>query len=409
MLLSWRAYICYRNSAKSDGRLAYFLSLMAFLCSLLAKSATVFNPAALLLYDYCFSERGQRAKLLDKIPFFVLALAAGLLALQSQSPDVTGWSGLDYGGRSAWHGGGPWATLLTMMPVLCSYVRMILWPSGLSAVYSPVIYRSFELPVAAAFIFLLFIGWMIYRLYRAERSAGYWPLFSLLALVPVVQIVPLVTLMNDRYLYFPMIGVAVLGGIGAVALERWMNEKVALGLSLVILLLLALASSERAGVWKNSRALWNDAVKKVPGKFDAWEGLGEAYHLSEPVMLKEAEYAYSRAFALYSSGPVNLFNLARVKLAQGEDERGLVLLQRLLKINPEHVMGWAALGDIYAKRQNYIAAAKVYKRAETLQPDAIEVNLRLYSLYSATGDTVAARFYQERVLALGGNVPVLNP
>lgn len=408
MLLSWQAYICYRNSSQ-EGRLAYFLSIAAFLCSLLAKSATVFFPIALLLNDYCFSARGQRAKLLDKIPYFVLALAAALLALRSQSPDVTGWSGLDYGGRSTWHGGSPWATLLTMMPVLCSYLRMILWPSGLSAVYSPVIYKTLEFQVVAAFLLIFFIGWMIYRLFRTDCSAGYWPLFSLLALLPVVQLVPLVTLMNDRYLYFPMIGLAALGGIGTVTLKRWVNEKVALGLVLVILLLLALASYDRAGIWKNSKTLWTDAVKKSPEKFDAWEGLGEANHLSEPVRLRDAEYAYSRAFALYSSGPVNLFNFAKVKLLLGEEARGQALLQRLLKINPEHVMGWAALGDSYASRQNYSAAAKAYKTAETLQPDALEVNLRLYGLYTATGEVVAAKYYQGRVLKLGGNISILNP
>jgi hypothetical protein len=409
MLLSWWGYICSRNSAKGGWGHAYFLSVAAFLCSLLSKSATVFFPIALVLYEGCFPATERRSKLLDKIPFLVLSLVAALLAMHSQSHDVKGLGSLDYGGRSSWHGGTPWTTFLTMLPVLCSYLRMIVWPSGLSADYSPAIYTSIGMPVIAALIVLLCCAWLVCRLYRVNRRIGYWPLFSILAILPVVQIVPLVTLMNDRYLYFPMIGVAALGGTGAIVLKRLCPEKVASGITLVVLLLLALVSYERSGVWKNSRTLWIDATQKVPDKHEAWEGLGEAYHFSVPVMLKDADYAYSRAFALYSSDQMNLFNLARVKLQQGDDERGMTLLQRLLKINPEHVMGWAAFGDIYVKQQKYREAENAYKRAETLQPEAVEVTLRLYRLYVTTGDIAAARLYYERFLVLGGDISALNP
>lgn len=397
MLISWWAYLRYRRPGELCSRRFYLLSLAAFACSLLSKSAAVFFPAALLLYDFCCTDREQRLKLLDKMPFFVLALAAALLTLLSQSPEVTGWSGLDYGGRSQWHGGSPWATLLTMLPVLCSYLRMIVCPFGLSVVYSPEIFKTVAPPVVAAFCSLLVIGGLAWRLYRRDRCAGYWPIFSGLAIMPVLQLVPLVTIMNDRYLYFPMIGVAALGGFGAVALGRRCGEKAAWGATLVILLLLMVSSFERVAVWQDSRTLWRDAIKKVPGKFDAWEGLGEAYHLSQPVLLNEAEHAYARAFAIYSSSPVNLFNFARVKLAQGDEDRGLILLQRLLTVNPAHVMGWAALGDIYLGRSDFQRAESAYLQAERLQPEALQVKELLIELYQRSGKLEKARDYRDRL------------
>ena len=405
MLLSWAAYIRYRNSTEKRGGLAYFVSVAAFLCSLLSKSASVFFPVALLLYDYCFIE-GRKSRLFDKIPFFILAGAAAVLAIQSQSPEVTGWSGIDHGGRRSWHGGSPWATLLTMIPVFCSYLRMLVWPAGLSAVYAPSVHLTPDLTVLLSTLMVMAAVYLSWRLYRFDRRFGYWPFFSLVAILPVSQIIPLVTLMNDRYLYFPMIGVAALGGAGVMAIRGILNERMTLSISILLLMALALTSFQRAGVWKSSRTLWSDAVRKVPGKYDAWEGLGEAYHLSAPVDLKAAEVAYSRAFALYSSNPDNLYNLARVRSEQGDDGKGTVLLKKLLQLNPEHVKGWAVLGDIYFKNGLFKKAEQAYRSAEVLQPEAVEVSLRLGNLYLSEGDFAKARSYFDRAGVQDGEQPL---
>lgn len=403
MLIAFAGYVVYRNSSAGRSRLAYCVSVAAFICSLLSKSASVFFPVALVLYDYCFCAGWRKVRLTDKTPFLFFAGAAALLAVQSQSPGVTGWSGIDYGGRTSWHGGSPWATFLTMIPVLLDYLRIIVWPSGLSAIYAPSLHTTLDITVLSSIPVLLTVIMLSWRIYRYDRRTGYWVLFSVLALLPVSQIIPLVTLMNDRYLYFPMIGVAALGGAGAVALRAKTGVMVSAGASLVLVMILAIMSFQRAEVWKNSRTLWSDAAHKVPEKFEVWEGLGEAYQQSEPVSLPAAEYAYSRAFALYSSGPNNLFNLARVKLAQGDVRKAVVLLQKLLKINPQYVTGWAELGDIWLNQRHYSRAEHAYKIAESLQPEAIEVNIRLFRLYSVSGDSAKAKYYSERVENLGGN------
>jgi hypothetical protein len=407
MLLAWLAYISYRSAAGSTGRFAYAASLAAFFCSLLAKSATVFFPVALLLYDYCFFAEKRKPGQLDKIPFFIVAGAAALLAMHSQSPDVSGWSGTDFGGRRSWNGGNPWTTLCTMLPVFCRYLGMIFWPAGLSALYKPLVRTAPDLTVLLATTIIIATSWLCWRLFRRERRFGYWPLFAVLAIAPVSQIIPIITLMNDRYLYFPLLGAAALGGVGFALLQKRINRRVLTGTGLLLLLALSAVSWHRAGVWKNSRTLWKDVVSKNPQNFDAWEGLGEAYHLAAPVSLHDAEYAYGRAFALYSSGPNNLFNLASVKLAQGDGEKGLSLLQRLVRVKPDYVMAWAVLGDIYVERRLYPAAENAYRMAEKLQPEAIEVNERLFRFYTFAGDAAKAAHYAARVESLGGELPDL--
>jgi len=395
MLLAWLLY-CRSRETEAGSRSCYAAAVVSFLLSLLAKSATVFFPLALLFYEICFASGGKRGRALRLLPFFLLAGLFSLVAMQSQSPDVTGWSGLDHGGRRDWHGGSPWATLLTMLPVFCAYLRLLLWPAGLSAIYDPQIHTSMDGTVLACAALLGFLAFLAWRLCRIDRRLGYWPLFSLLAILPVSQLVPIITLMNDRYLYFPMIGAAALAGAGVSYVDGRLGKRggrLFHAVIVAILLALAVTSHLREAVWQNSRTLWQDAAGKVPARFDVWEGLGEAWQMLSPPRPAEAERAYLRAFSLYSSSPNNLYNLATLYVSQGNMVRGEALLQRLLRLRPEHVMGWAALGDIHLARGDYRGAEDAYKRAESLQPEALQVAGKLANLYLVSGELEKARTY----------------
>lgn len=400
MLVAWLLYCRSRESAGWKRRACYAASLAGFLFSLLAKAATVFFPCALLLYELCFVSGARRGRCLRLLPFFSLSVVVSLVTLLSQSADVSGWSGIDHGGRAGWHGGSPWATFLTMLPVFCTYLRLLLWPSGLSAIYDPPIHTAVDPTVLGCAVLLLLVAMLAWRLCRPDRRLWFWLLFIILAILPVAQLVPLITLMNDRYLYFPMIGAAALAGAGSAYLRDARSGKFAsfvTSLALLLGVLLAAASLQRVGVWQNSRTLWRDAAAKVPARFDVWEGLGEAYHLSLPVEPDNALRAYRRAFSLYSSNPNNLYNLATLYAQVKDQARAELLLHRLLRLKPEHVMGWAALGDIHLGRAEYREAEYAYRRAESLQPDALQVAGKLGELFLRSGNLAKARLYYGRL------------
>src|SRR6185295_12523559 len=62
----------------------YFLTLLFFLFSLLSKGQAVTFPAVLLLIDYFLRRRLTKEILLEKIPFFILAVAFGIVAIYAQ-------------------------------------------------------------------------------------------------------------------------------------------------------------------------------------------------------------------------------------------------------------------------------------------------------------------------------------
>jgi tetratricopeptide (TPR) repeat protein len=407
MLFFLAAWLCYNRFREAvpgaKSRLYYLAALASFVLALLSKSVAVIFPLVLILFDVCFPRGGQRFRLLDKLPFVLLSGGAVVLSLVSQMPDDNVWGG--GGGRVAgYHGGSLLATLYTMLPVLCRYLVMVVFPTGLRAEYDAPIHQSLDAAVAWALCALLAVGLMQVQLFRVDRRLGFWALLFWVGLLPVSQIVPLVTLMNDRYLYFPLLGAAALIGIGTSYVCRPLEGRYLVHFRCFVVslfILLSAASFQRVAVWNNAITFWQDAVMKNPARVSSWEKLGEAYHVLEPSNPAEAEQAYRRALQLDPSSEITLYNLGILYTQQGEFETARVFLTRLLEINPEHVMGLTALGDVEAGKGRYAEAEQAYLTAYSLQPDAVQVMRALGSLSIVMGQYGRARSWYAAIEGKG--------
>ncbi|MBC8017598.1 MAG: tetratricopeptide repeat protein [Verrucomicrobia bacterium] len=392
-LLAWEGYLRHREADPGRGKLAYSTSLVAFALSLLAKSMTVVFPLLLIAYDRWFCLDNNRFRLKDKIPFF---LAAGLFAgltIYAQTPEVGA------GGRAGYHGGSPWATMLTMLPVFCRYLGMLVWPAALSAEYAPPIHHTVDATVLAAALLLVCVTLLAVRVYRVDRRSAFWIFFFWIGLLPVSQIVPMIFLMYDHYLYLPMMGVAALCGAAAVWLRKRLGQDCRVLLCLLALPLLALSvvSSQRLPVWQNPLTLWGDAVAKEPASGKAWGNYGEILMLSGQV--DAARRAYERGTALDPSNTQILDGLGNLYTSSGELDKGLAVFHKLLEIKPYYVTGWAGLGTNHLKRGDYLEAEKAYKHALDLQPEAWQVIMLQGNLALIQRRLDLARDYYHRVEA----------
>ncbi|MBT0652304.1 tetratricopeptide repeat protein [Geomobilimonas luticola] len=400
-LMAWERYCSYRDGETERRGWAYAASVVAFVLALLAKSAAVILPVVLVVHDRCFGMGVRRARWLDKVPYLAFAGIVAAVALHSQLPNdqVMGEGG---GRATGYHGGSPLATFFTMLPIFCRYLGQLVWPFGLSAEYDPAIHRTPDLTVIGAGLVFAGMVWLAVRLYRNNRQYGFWPIYILIAFLPVSQVVPLVTLMNDRYFYFPLVGAAALAGIGAVQLRQWLGERRKGWLYpvlLVPLVFLSYCSFQRAAVWRNAVTLWRDAVTKTTHKASTWERLGEACHYANQPLREEAERAYRRALELDPKFDLSWYNLGVLHTEMGEYDKAFASLGSLLKNNPTHVMGLAALGDVHFARKEYLAAERAYKRANSLQPEAMQVVMLLGGVAFAQGKLDEARDYFRRVEA----------
>jgi protein O-mannosyl-transferase len=269
-LTSIHAYLSYADGGIVKGKSYYVASISAFIASLLSKAITVIMVPVLLLYDHCFATKSTwRQRIVDKLPFVLATIIISLLTYISQTP-----------GRGPYFGGSPLATAYTMLPIFVRYLRMVVWPTGLCASYTLPIRTAVDLHVisSAAFFVVLLTG-SVY-VYRVRRDLFFWFVLFFIGLIPVSQVIPILTLINDRYLYFPMIGASVC--LSAVSLKVIDTAKPIIKVAslcglLIILVAMSYLTVIQAKVWESSITLWSDVTSKYPDDSDAWNALGDAY------------------------------------------------------------------------------------------------------------------------------------
>ena len=300
-LISFYLYVLYKEKEMQPRIGLYLASLASFALSLLSKSVAVVAPVAFLLYDICYlNNRSIRSLLADKVPFLLIAGLFGIVAVQSHSAQLQG-------GVTSYHGGSFFATVLTMLPVLVRYLTKVFWPADLSAYYDLPIKTSvdFEVAGAALIVALLFLVGIV--TYRRKREMFFWFVTFFLFLLPVSQIIPIVTLMNDRYLYFPMLGATVFLGmalfrdVGWVELRALWKYIPAVSFSILAVAACSAATLHRIPVWKNSFTLWSDAIKKSPDVALTHDCFGEG--LLEQGQIEKAIKEFETALKLEPNLP----------------------------------------------------------------------------------------------------------
>lgn len=408
-LLSFILYINARQKGRAP-RTSYLLSGLAFMLALLSKSVAVVLPFCLLLYELCIPHESnplRRKALFRLMPYLAIAVLASTFTIFTQSAEFDG-------GRTGYHGGSLSATILTMSTVLARYLFMLVWPAGLSAVYLPDVKTTLDLEVLLSTSLIAAIiagGWF---LWKQHRLAFIWYGIFFLGLAPVSQIIPLVTLMNDRYLYLPMIGAAGLAGFLASRAERLKQPHrfISYGVLICLALSLAVAAHIRASVWRDSISLWSDTAVKQPDSKMVLSALAESYHNAGRV--DEALTAYRQTFSLLGefADPRQeikaLNNMAVILMDRGLLAEAEPLLSRLVSKYPDNTNGYINLGHYYTSSGKSEHARNVYRQLLLIAPGMPTALMRLGQLEMDSGRLKQAREFFMQALANGGNGPDLQ-
>lgn len=387
-LLAIHCYYSYRNAKGKTDKKQYALALFFFACALLTKSVTVVLPAILLLYDLSISRRSLLQAVPDKLPFIALAFMAGVLAMLSQSAEYGG------GGRAAFHGGGVWQTLLTMLPVFVSYMRIALFPSGLSIVYAPEIKTSIDAEVMFALVILSAFTGVGYWLYKRQRVGFFWYASIPVGILPVSQLVPLVTMMNDRYLYFPMLGWAACFGFLVQYLAARLDvcwKKAVISCFILVVALYGVASFQRSKVWRSSYTLWQDAAEKQPGSAIAWLVLGEEQVRKGDSI--SAEKSFNHAFGICRGVECHhvLEKLATLYIQSRRYDKAEKNADELIRRFPQSANGYILKGSLKYQDSQLAEAEKLFIKGVSLDPKQPSALNALGNIYLATGRPADAR------------------
>ncbi len=191
--------------------------------------------------------------------------------------------------------GGSLSMVFSIQPRIWAFlVRMVFWPSGLSADYVPQNITWITLPLAVGILAVFLIGQGV--LAWKSRTAALGAAIFWLGLAPVSNFIPIFRPVADRFLYLPLAGLAMT----LAGLLVWMSSRRSFpalaALAGVLFAALAVLSWQRQTVFANSLNLWSDTLAKSPYSDTAANNLGWA--LVEAKSCESALTAFEKALNL---------------------------------------------------------------------------------------------------------------
>ncbi|HYJ31658.1 MAG TPA: tetratricopeptide repeat protein [Candidatus Binatia bacterium] len=356
------AYLEYRDSKRGMWLAG---ALAACLLSLASKPAAVTFPVALLLVDAYRGRRWDSASVLEKAPFFVLAIVAGLLTLKAQKAvgaivDVPVFP--------------LFSRVLFAAYGTVSYVVKLLVPLGLSAIYPyPVGGRVGPEFYVALVALVVLLPAVVYG-FRRDRAVLFGLAFFLVNIALVLQFVTVGhALMADRYTYLPYVGLFF-------ALSHWMDtgprpwasgssvKTFTAGLLLLLVPVCLVQTWKRCGVWKDSSTLWTDTIRNYPNRiYDAYFLRGTYYHhtVGDPAA---ALADYDEALKLNPRAAFALANKGTLLFDLGRADSAYLYLDRALQLKPDLAGALNNRGAIKGQRGDLPGAIADFSRAIASDP-----------------------------------------
>lgn len=291
----------------------YKLALGTFALSLFAKTTACMLPFTLLILMWLKSIRINRQRIMEIIPFFVLAGMMGALTVwwerhhQGTYGEEFSFSAVErtlIAGRAIWF-----------------YLGKLVWPANLSFSY-----EKWDINAAdprqymwvAALIILAIAIWRFHRLGKGLTAA---PLFFVITLVPMLGFFSLYTFrysfIADHYQYAACLGPIAL--FSWIISGNWKPHALGVLVPVIILGTLGFLSWQQAHIYKDEVTIWTDTLAKNPGSVLAHDNMGvilaqQGEH-EAAIEHYEAALSISPDFETYQDYGISLVALGQYDLA----------------------------------------------------------------------------------------------
>ncbi len=385
------------NPAPADGRAAsvsetsanglgkwkfYWLALCLYLCALLAKTAIIALPGAVLLAVWWKRGKTGWRELFPLAPFLAVGMAMGLLTwwvekhiVQPVGREWT-YSFLErclIAGRAVWF-----------------YLGKLVWPYPLIFVYprweihaaQPLAY----LPILAlmAVLFILWLnrkGWarpmlvtLAYFLALLFPGLGFFNLYFFRY-----------SFVADHYQYFAAIGPLTLAAAGiSLTLGRFGKRSPFLKLLFcgTLLLILGVLTWRQCGMYANLETLWQKTLARNPDSWLAHGNLGLGFY--HEGRMEEAMEHYRKAIQIDPNDYATMNNLGIALAAQGQFDEAIETYRQAVQINPNFSEAMNNLGIALATRGRSDEAIENFRKV-------IQINPNYYEALDNLGVALASR------------------
>ncbi|MFH1321424.1 MAG: tetratricopeptide repeat protein [Bacteroidota bacterium] len=408
----------------------YLLALLFFLLSCLSKGMAVSLSLTLILIDFLLVRKFNIKVILDKIPFFVISLIFGLIAIYAvYSDEQTIIKGIHTNSEKIQLAGYG----------LLFYLNKLILPFNLSAFYPYPSYQSGFLPVYFwLFPFLVIaLTCLVFYSIRFTRKIIFGVGFFIATILFVIQLIQTNSaIVADHYTYLPYIGVFYLAGeaysyISHLPRLYQSHNKTFIGsgillffkylkycyviIIIVIILVFSFLTHNRIKVWQNSIFLWNDVIHKHPNAQIAYFNLGNAY-----VALQDYSEAIKNLDRAIEINPYYYFsynNRGNAKHKLKDYQEAIKDYKRAILLNPGFETAYCNKGAVNFDIKNYEEAMSDFNKAIELNPGYSEAYLNranvkaaLQNYHEAIKDfnkTIELSPYNSKAYFMRGNVSVV--
>ncbi|HEY5975868.1 MAG TPA: tetratricopeptide repeat protein, partial [Geobacteraceae bacterium] len=241
------------------------------------------------------------------------------------------------------------------------YLAKMIWPVDLVFFYPLTAATIAPGRVAAATVLLLAVsGLTLWQARRRPYLAVGWGWY-LVTLLPVSGLVRFgAQAVADRYTYLPLTGIFIMvvwGGWELAAGVVW-RERLAVGMTAIVLAILALLTWQQTGYWRNNLALYNHALAVNDNNWLAVHNLGT--HLLGQGDVNGAIARYREAIRLNPFVAQAHNNLGRVLLNSGRPAEAVDSFIAAIDCNPRFITARVNLAHAYLALQRFEQAQEVY-------------------------------------------------
>ena len=411
------SFVFYLNNNRQPHRKWLVLSLVLYACSLLSKETAVMLPPIIVLYRWIQPNAAADSEphtnlrrfmngLRDAAPYIVLSLvylAVRYFALKGLMRPLTPLS---------------ISTLILTWPsILTFYIRLLVWPFGLSVYYyTPYVTSPQLLNFVLPLLILIALALGFYFLSKRDRMVAFFSLWMVLLLLPVLNlsVFPKGELAHDRYLYVPSITFCLLLAMAIRKLKAGSSMFLGLPVSQVAAILLLVGvfagvTARQNNFWSSDYALAARGVQIAPGNTMAANNLGAEmavkgdyqnaillfrqaierrpdhwlpnfnlgyvyYRLGE---LREAEHFLRQAIQISSEDAAEHRFLGFTLLEMGRKDEAEQELRRAISLKSNAPDQHHALGTILEERKDFSGALKEFQLESEVNPKNHDVKQKI--------------------------------
>lgn len=368
-MLSMLFYLKY---LKDKSKANYFYILLFSILSCLSKAVAVVFPIVLILIDYLNHRKIDKQSLLEKVPFFVISIIIGLIAIDAQSKEGAlriqeQYSFIDKFFLSGY--------------ALSFYIEKLFLPMNLSANYPfpKTIDGIFPLYTYLIQFIFLTVAILFSYLKKFTRKYTFGVLFFVFTIAPVLQIVAVGNAITaDRFAYLSSFAFVLLIAWGIHYLFVKNNnkrfgefKKEVVPIFIIWIVFLGFTTYNRAKVWENEFTLFSDMIEKNPAVPFYYNNLGLAYFEKKKDYTKAKEL-FEKAISLKPNYSMAFNNLGNLYLDTKRNQKAYESYLKAIKSDSLNAVAYNNLGLLLSDRDDLKKAEYYLKKAVDIDKNYFE-------------------------------------